>query len=460
MQTRYQYLLRIVLAVSDIFLLNLAFITARFLIDQPVEGVRYMQYIVACNLLWIFCANLFGMYRSDTIERVERIYKSTWRSLFLHVILFIFYLIFFKDSIYSKHFLMYFYTGLFTLFLFSRFAGTVLETVLIRHFKIRKSVAILGHNNTSQRLAAYFKNNKNNFLFEGFLNDKESLHIDENGDIRPAACEQIRIAATNGVKEVYVSLTPQRIAEAEHLIMEAEKQCVRLKFVPDLTGTLPTPFTVNYMGEFPVLNMRHEPLNDMENRFKKRFADIVISLGVIIFVFSWLFPILAILIKCESRGPVFFKQLRSGRDNEPFWCLKFRSMRVNKDSDHKQAVKNDKRITTIGRFIRKTSIDELPQFLNVLAGHMSVVGPRPHMLSHTKEYSGMINQFMVRHFLKPGITGWAQVNGLRGETKEASMMESRVEHDIWYLENWSSMLDVKIIFLTIINVVKGEDNAY
>jgi len=157
---------------------------------------------------------------------------------------------------------------------------------------------------------------------------------------------------------------------------------------------------------------------------------------------------------------VLFKQLRSGRNDEPFWCLKFRSMRMNSTSDKKQATKNDDRITPIGKFLRKTSLDELPQFFNVFAGSMTVVGPRPHMLSHTEEYRAIISEFMVRHFMKPGITGWAQVNGFRGETKAPGSMEKRVKHDIWYLENWTAMLDVKILFMTIINVIHGEDNAY
>ncbi|RZM20253.1 MAG: undecaprenyl-phosphate glucose phosphotransferase, partial [Pedobacter sp.] len=160
------------------------------------------------------------------------------------------------------------------------------------------------------------------------------------------------------------------------------------------------------------------------------------------------------------KGPVLFKQQRSGRNDEPFWCYKFRSMHINSTSDKMQATKGDSRIFSFGQIMRKTSIDELPQFFNVLFGEMSVVGPRPHMLSHTEEYKALITQFMVRHFTKPGITGWAQVNGFRGETKEEGSMEGRVRLDIWYLENWSGNLDLKIIFMTIINVVRGESNAY
>jgi len=198
----------------------------------------------------------------------------------------------------------------------------------------------------------------------------------------------------------------------------------------------------------------------MLNRFKKRLFDTVFSIFVIVFVFSWLFPILAIIIKFQSKGPVFFVQVRSGRDNKPFKCFKFRSMRVNNESDRKQATRDDNRITAIGAFMRRTSLDELPQFFNVIMGNMSVVGPRPHMISHTEQYSQLIDTFMVRHFLKPGITGWAQIKGLRGETKSTEDMLARVEADVWYLENWSFLLDLKIVFLTFFNVFAGDKNAF
>jgi putative colanic acid biosynthesis UDP-glucose lipid carrier transferase len=206
--------------------------------------------------------------------------------------------------------------------------------------------------------------------------------------------------------------------------------------------------------------MRTEPLNDVSNRIKKRLFDVGVSLLVIIFILSWLIPIMAILILLESRGPVFFVQERSGRDNQPFKCYKFRSMRVNKDANSKQATRNDSRMTRIGRIMRRTNIDEFPQFINVLKGEMSIVGPRPHMLKHTEDYSKVIGQYMIRQFLTPGITGWAQVNGFRGETKTIMQMQQRVEHDIWYMENWSIWLDVRIMFLTVYNTFKGNKNAF
>jgi len=188
--------------------------------------------------------------------------------------------------------------------------------------------------------------------------------------------------------------------------------------------------------------------------------DIIFSILVLVCICSWLFPLLAIAIKLSSAGPVFFIQKRSGRNNEEFDCYKFRSMSVNKDSDNVQAVKNDSRITLIGKFLRKSNLDELPQFINVLIGNMSVVGPRPHMLKHTKDYSAIIDKFMVRHLIKPGITGWAQVNGFRGTTIQPRYMMKRVRYDLWYIENWTFLLDIQIIFMTVYTMIRGDKNAF
>jgi putative colanic acid biosynthesis UDP-glucose lipid carrier transferase len=195
-------------------------------------------------------------------------------------------------------------------------------------------------------------------------------------------------------------------------------------------------------------------------RSTKRAFDILFSLAVIIFVFSWLFPIIYILIKLETEGPVFFVQKRSCRGDNVFNCYKFRSMYVNKECDTSQTARDDARITKVGAFLRQTSLDELPQFFNVLMGNMSVIGPRPHMLCQTKKYAELIDSFMIRHFVKPGITGWAQVNGLRGQTTTVDEMMRRVEADVWYLKHWSFLLDMKIILLTISKTLKGDKSAY
>jgi len=201
-------------------------------------------------------------------------------------------------------------------------------------------------------------------------------------------------------------------------------------------------------------------MDDPFNNFVKRTFDIVVSLFVIVGILSWLTPILGLIIKLESKGPVFFKQKRNGLDYKEFYCYKFRSMKPNPLADLEQITKGDERVTGVGRIIRKTSIDELPQFINVLKGEMSVVGPRPHMVSHTHMYAEKVDKFMVRHFVKPGITGLAQVSGYRGEVEDETDIINRVKYDIFYLENWSIFLDIKIVFQTIYNAIRGEEKAY
>lgn len=235
---------------------------------------------------------------------------------------------------------------------------------------------------------------------------------------------------------------------------------IRFYLVPEFYRFFKRRFSLHFIESTPILSLRYEPLQHFSNRFVKRCFDIIFSGVVLITIFPVIYLIFGIIIKCSSRGPIFFKQKRTGIRGQEFYCYKFRSMRMNKQANTLQATEGDPRVTKIGAFMRKTSIDELPQFINVFRNDMSVVGPRPHMLQHTELYSSIIDKFMVRHLVKPGITGWAQVTGCRGETKTVEEMEERVKKDVWYLENWTFFLDLKIIFLTIRNAIRGEENAY
>lgn len=294
----------------------------------------------------------------------------------------------------------------------------------------------------------------------GILDENSIFDYSKKKELRSKLVEAIKLASKNKIHELYVCLNSQTITDLKSLFKLADAYCLRLRFVPDISGIYPDNYVVKPLHRFQFISPREEPLEDQNNRFVKRMFDIVFSLLVIILVMSWLYPIIALLIKLQGPGPVIFKQLRSGEKKVPFVCYKFRSMRVNAESDLKQAVKGDARITKIGQFIRKTSIDELPQFFNVLKGDMSVVGPRPHMLSHTKEYNEVTENFMVRHFVKPGITGLSQIRGLRGEITDMKYIQERIDMDIEYLENWNIISDIKICFLTLYFVFKGDQNAY
>jgi len=216
---------------------------------------------------------------------------------------------------------------------------------------------------------------------------------------------------------------------------------------------------VDNLQYLPTYTLKKKPIENVFNRIIKRSFDIVFSLFVIVSILLWLIPILYILIKIESRGSAIFKQKRNGLDYKTFDCLKFRSMKTNSFSDKKTTIKGDERITKIGQFIRRTSIDELPQFLNVLKGEMTVVGPRPHMVSQTEIFKESIHNFDERHTIKPGITGLAQVSGSRGEIKNNKDILKRLKYDIFYIEKWSFLLDIKIIYKTILQVLKGDEKA-
>ena len=260
------------------------------------------------------------------------------------------------------------------------------------------------------------------------------------------------------LKEILCSLNPATETDyVNRLVSTCEANMVRFKYVPGMEGYPKRKMTISQLGTVNVISLHEEPLNTPLAKLVKRAGDIVFSFLFLITLFPLVWLVCAIGIKLSSPGPVFFKQKRTGYEGKEFWCYKFRSMHASADADTKQAVKGDSRVFPFGEFLRRSSLDELPQFINVLKGDMSIVGPRPHMVHHTDIYSDLIGDYMIRHLAKPGITGWAQVNGCRGETKELSEMKERVEKDIWYIEHWSVELDISIIFLTAWQLLKHAD---
>lgn len=248
--------------------------------------------------------------------------------------------------------------------------------------------------------------------------------------------------------------------EIQRIVQLCRNSFIEFEVIPSEFRLFEKGTQVEQLAQLPIFRRKKEPLCLVKNKILKRIIDLIFSSLVVLLIFPWLFPIIAIAIKLESPGPIFFSQDRTGYWNRPFKLLKFRTMRINSESDHRQATKDDNRITTVGAFLRKTSLDELPQFFNVLRGEMSIVGPRPHMLQHTEDYAKLINTFMIRHEVKPGITGWAQVSGWRGPTEKVYQMEKRVEHDVQYIEGWSFWFDCKCIVLTVLQMIKGEENAF
>ena len=316
----------------------------------------------------------------------------------------------------------------------------------------RKTI-IIGNNESVTELKEFFINQK-----ELGYENRMTFKFNQPSDLNLAECFDFILS--RNIDEVYCSANELDESQINSLITFCENNFKILKFISKRGGLLSKKLKTDTYGLSTVQSLREMPLSNDFNTILKRIFDIVFSLFVIIFLLSWITPIIAIIIKIESRGPVLFKQIRNGIKFREFTCYKFRSMIENNDADIQQATKNDKRVTKIGKILRKTSLDELPQFFNVLIGNMSVVGPRPHMIKENERYSRSVDKFMVRHFVKPGITGLAQVKGFRGEIETDEDIINRVKYDIYYLENWSLILDLNIVFLTTINFLTGQKKAY
>ncbi len=292
------------------------------------------------------------------------------------------------------------------------------------------------------------------YLFDSFFGEGDDPEIE--GDYQDLKSYLDK----NPVDVIFCSLKECSDAQIKDIINYADNHFMSVKFIPDNKEILGKQLKIDYFEYFPVLSLNKSPLDKPVNKAVKRLFDLIFSSCIIVCFLSWLTPIIGLLIKLESKGPIFFKQKRNGINYELFNCYKYRSMRPNHLADIKQVSKNDNRITRIGKFLRKTSIDELPQFINVFKGDMSVVGPRPHMIKENERFLKRIDKFMGRHYVKPGITGLAQVKGYRGEVKTDDDIINRVKYDLFYIENWSLWLDIKIILFTIINVFRGDEKAY
>jgi putative colanic acid biosynthesis UDP-glucose lipid carrier transferase len=321
---------------------------------------------------------------------------------------------------------------------------------------VTRKILILGYNSRARQLAADLDREGFGIQIVGFLDDTPGEPTTHTYPVYVDLADTLTLSRRLGVNEIYSTIMPQNNRKLYALMEQAEKELIRFKIVADLSNLIDKPVHIDSVRGVPILSLRREPLEEVVNRFNKRVFDLAVSGLVTVFILSWLVPLISLLIYLESAGPVFFVQTRTGKSNKPFGCYKFRSMHLNSEATYTHAT----RVTRLGQFMRKTSLDEFPQFLNVLKGQMSLVGPRPHMLKDTIGFALMEKQYMTRQFLKPGITGWAQVNGYRGEITGLEQIHKRVEFDLWYLEHWSFWLDVRIVFLTVYNVFKGEENAF
>lgn len=448
---RYSKYIRPITILIDLMIIALvSFFAFKGQISNMLLYIFY-QYI-GWGLI-AFSIKFYDIYRFTTpIEIASKILKQG--ILFLLVIIAFF--PFSKQAVFSENAIAIFICLIVVfvaIFKFSLFFY-LKEYRIVTGSNYRNAV-IIGFTPEAIRLKNLFETRKDyGYRFLGFFSDKKS-----NKDITGKLCDLKPFVMDNFVDEIYCSLNEVSNNYLKDVIDFADENKKTIKFIPDTKEIFSKNLKIDYYDFFPVLSLKQTMLNEPTVKFFKRSFDIFFSISVIVFVLSWLGPLLAILIKLESKGSVFFKQGRPGMDENEFVCYKFRSMRINKTTE-KEASKDDPRVTKIGRFMRKTSIDELPQFINVLLGDMSVVGPRPHLWSQNKEYGNKVKKYMIRHCVKPGITGLAQVSGFRGEITIERDMINRIKFDVFYIENWSLILDLKIIFQTIINIFKGDKKAY
>jgi Undecaprenyl-phosphate glucose phosphotransferase len=422
---------------------------------------KYRFLLIIFNAIWILVALMLKLYELKRIMRLDKVLFNLFKAFGFNILIITAVLFSLKQSEFSREHLYATYLMLFGLIMFWRYISIKLIKLYRKSGYNYSRVIIVGGGEVAQQLNDYF--NSDDVLgvrLLGVFSDSDfSFEIKDS--VKTGALDSLeQFALKNDIDEIFYTMSLTYTKKIKGLVNFCDKYMIRFKVVPDFRGFIFKRVNIDFFNDVPVITLREEPLTDFINRFTKRVFDLIFSLLTIVFVLSWLYPIIAVLIKLSSKGPVLFKQSRSGVNNEEFLCYKFRSMTMSEEADIKQATKGDVRITKIGAFLRKSSLDEFPQFFNVFMGDMSTVGPRPHMLRHTEEYSNLIQKYMVRQLVKPGITGAAQVKGYRGETKELEDMEGRVRLDVWYIENWSLSLDINIIFHTVWNAFKGDEKAY
>ena len=463
---RFNKVLKSCVLLGDLILLNLLlwgfeqFLGNRFWCENCGSILQGMALITLCYLL---CNMHSGVILHRSVVRPEQIMVRVLRNMVPFVLLSVCILLLFHFEFSHSRLFGLFYIVLILVIVSYRLAFRYfLELYRKQGGNVRKVILIGSHENMQELYHAMTDDPTSGYrvlgYFEDFPSDRYPSDVSYLG--HPQEVNNFLKQNVGRVDQLYCSLPSARSAEIVPIIDYCENHLVRFFSVPNVRNYLKRRMHFEMLGNVPVLSIRREPLELLENRIVKRTFDIVCSTLFLCTIFPFIYIIVGVAIKMSSPGPIFFKQKRSGEDGKEFWCYKFRSMRVNAQCDTLQATEHDPRKTRIGEIIRKTSIDELPQFINVFKGDMSIVGPRPHMLKHTQEYSLLINKFMVRHFVKPGITGWAQVTGYRGETKELWQMEGRVMRDIWYIEHWTFLLDLYIMYKTVYNAIHGEKEAY
>lgn len=435
---------------------HLLIINLTFYLLTPETFVNYTV-VLWVNLSWLFIGIGLSFYSIDRKERFINKFHKFLRHFFVFSLSYFTVLAFMKIDFYPKEQIL---VLVILLVFLSTYRWLFFESRKLYRKTGRNylNVVILGNDKNLNRIERIFNKPDYGYRYLGYFHNKnKNLTLGRHlGSFE----DSFKYIIDMQVDEIYCSVSQFTFEELTRLRSFADNNLKKLKLIPDNKGVYTTSMEFEIFENVPVLNLRKSPLDKNYAKYGKRIFDILASSFMIVFVLSWLIPVMFLANLLESRGPVIFKQLRHGEKKKSFWCYKFRSMAVNKGANSQMCTRNDLRVTKIGKFIRKTSIDELPQFVNVFLGDMSIVGPRPHMHAHTTEYQTGVDKYLVRHFVKPGITGLAQVRGYRGEITNKADIINRTRMDIFYLEKWTPWLDLRIIYETIMNSIIGDDKAY
>ncbi|WP_188373225.1 exopolysaccharide biosynthesis polyprenyl glycosylphosphotransferase [Winogradskyella haliclonae] len=463
---RYSWLLRPALIFFDVAIIVSL---ASYFIDFKTFGLPYWSigflkskatvFVIYASILWListYSIKFYNVYRYTTALNILGLLIKQFLMFFVIVFAFIG---FYRGIEISKiTILKYVVTSISLIGLVKFLMFFSLKRYRQYLNGNNRRVLIIGNTEGAQELKTFFTDKKEyGYNLLGVYSSNLADGI--NGSIEDAITF---ISDNESIDEIYCAMDELSEKEISTFVKYAELHQFNIKFIPKTTNFFSKRLKTDFYNYLPVLSIQEVALNKPFNRVLKRVFDIVFAAFVIVFILSWMSPILYILINLESKGPLFYKHKRNGINYKEFNCYKYRSLHINSTTAEDYVKERDHRVTKIGRFLRKTSLDELPQFINVLKGEMSVVGPRPHMLSYTDAYSKKIDpyNFIFRHNVKPGITGLAQVKGFRGEIKSDEDIINRVKYDIFYIENWSILLDLDIIGRTIISVIKGDEKAY
>ena len=447
---KYSYLIRPLIILFDIIFIN--FILYYF---SPNEFLG-LQFSIYSTILWLSISYFTKFYNVYRYTHILRILSLLGAQFFIFILAFFAYFSIFKEGeVISKQSNIIY--SILLVISTTKFFYFFLLKIYRSSGKNFRTVIVIGDSKSAQDVVSIFNDKQYlGYRFSGYFSDNKKSSKYRLGTIN----EGLIFSRENNIDEIYCEVNSVSPPQLKEIINFSNENKIEFRLIPENKAIYSKNFTKEYFGTIPILKPKKLPFEMIETHVVKRCFDIIFSMLVIIFLLSWLLPLLWIAVKIDSRGPFLFKQKRDGINGNQFYCFKIRSMTENAASDKISAVKNDDRITKIGNFLRKSSLDELPQFFNVLMGDMSIIGPRPHMNIQTKKYVNDIDNYLIRNSVKPGITGLPQVSGYRGEVKKTSDIVNRVRLDIFYIENWSFLLDLKIISLTIFHMFKGQENAY